>query len=379
MDADFTFEAVSPALSRAFEVRRFRRPSVLWLNDRWFLECGTDLARAGARKSAERTLLERFAVSAPSHFDPPAGFGETAAPLCCDSYGAPNGSVHGGSGRVGGRDGLQAKGIGRTPLAAVRADDFHSNGCLWLEEALRETVFSEIVANEFPFGGVPVIALIDTGEQLYWPDGQRAPFRAIMVRPEVIRLAHFQRSVFFGTAGFRGSDQELDAIRTRDVWRWFDHADDQPRNNLRLTMTEVFRRIGIQYGYAHVSRLWPGPFYSSNVAIDGRLLDFGSMRWLTFERNYARVAADRDFGGETEFVVNTARSIASLSRKYARRALASADLVQSYKEGVTDGRRVGLERFGRRKRDNGLALLWQSRFVGNCQRLMTVWALRGRR
>lgn len=348
------YKDISPHLCREFAVRRFKRPSIIWLNESLLTSRGLDVEDGAFREDIEKYLLSTFAVSAPSHFDPPLGLGRHGRNLTCDSYGAPNGSIHGGSGRVGAVDGLQAKGIGRTPLAAHKADDFHSNGCLWLEEGIREVILSEVVCSEYPFGGVPSIALIDTGEQLYWSDGTKAPFRTILIRPEVIRLAHLQRSIFFGTSGFVGSDQELDARRTRDVWRWFNGIDDGLSTEVRLGNS--FFRFGVQYGWSHVTRLWPGPFYSSNVALDGRLLDFGSMGWLNPDTPNRADSPGRGFGDEGVFVEASARSLASLARKYGAPDITPEDLLRRYTEGLGHGRKTALAHHGQAAMDPRIAL-----------------------
>src|SRR5206468_820219 len=105
-----------------------------------------------------------------------------------DRYGATSGSAHGGSGRVGTNGPFNVKGLGRTPLASTMSDWQHSHGCLWLEEAVREAIYSEVADAEFPHGAVPVVAIIGTGIRHELEDGAVGE-RALLVRPSFLRLA----------------------------------------------------------------------------------------------------------------------------------------------------------------------------------------------
>ena len=49
-----------------------------------------------------------------------------------------------------------------TPLAGAGANWVHSHGCASVEEGIREAIFAEIASAEFPFGAVPVVAVLGT-------------------------------------------------------------------------------------------------------------------------------------------------------------------------------------------------------------------------
>lgn len=321
-----SFSNISKHLYVPFPVRPFRHARVAWLNKRWFSASGVDCADEKQRHTIEKWLIERFGVSVPSEDDPDGQYTAEESTLYADRYGAPSGSISGGSGRVGTLGAFNAKGIGRTPLVALQADWHHSHGCMFLEEAIREAVLSEVCALTFPYGTVPTIAVIDTGARLRWRDGTYGARRAIIVRPAFLRIAHLMRTIFFGTSGYPGSDQVADAAYVRDMWRRTPTA----------SLQKAFSTVGAQYGFGNALRLWPGPFFVSNFTLDGALVDFGSFRALP---NWFRAKGESPahcFGGEATLVAAAARSLAR-NAFHAAISLEADDLIESFHRGFASG------------------------------------------
>lgn len=270
---------------------------LLWLNARWFAANGFDLSDPEIAAEIEGWLLQHFGVIADDSPDP-------SSTLFAERYGGTHGIVHGGSGRAGSRDGFNAKGIGRTPLVGTRSDFHHVHGALWLYEAVREIIASEIADAELPRGAVPIIALLDTGQDLRFPD--QLVRRAIIVRPDFVRPAIFERSVFFGTSGTFGSDQALDASRVRAAVKAA--ATGSHPFGTDLSIESIFEGIAVQLGAGRALRLWQGQFTSSNIAIDGAWADFGAFcampDWRCAERGFGA-----RFGTDELLIYNTVRSI----------------------------------------------------------------------
>jgi len=313
--------ALSPRIGRPFQVKRFRESSVCWLNTRWLLSKGVDATEPGTRCEWERWLLDTFAFGAPRPArdnEPESFYIEGCRTLYADRYGAPGGTPgHGGSGRCGYHGSFNAKGIGPTPLVG-RADWYHAHGCMWLEEAMREAVLAELAAAEFPWGAVPVVAVIRIHDVLQRPDGSFEPPRAILVRPNFIRPAHFERSILFGTSGHEDSDQYIDAIRTEQAIRTFCmHCRGEHSLGLSTTsIAETFRRIGAQIGYGWASRLFHGGYFSSNLTMDGELVDFGSFRALPSWRRAFSVRSTAPFGSELDALKPVVDSLSFYFAKY---------------------------------------------------------------
>jgi hypothetical protein len=329
-----------------FEARRFRGAELVWLNPRWFASLGIDLDEPRTAAAVEQLMLADYGVGIA---DPASREDQFAGPplvYAADRYGATGGSTQGGSGRVGVRGPFNVKGIGRTPLVSKVSDWQHSHGCLWLEEAIREAIFSEVVEAEFPHGAVPVVAIIATGIELVLEDGVETGERALLVRPNFLRLASLQRSVFFGSAGSPESDQYRDAERTRDLWERLWAPGAPAMTNAVIPDLEItFGRLGEQYGFGHAVRIWPGPLFSSNVSLDGRLVDFGSMRALSSWHRAQSKLASHSFGGESPIVTKVARSISGMAARYGR-CVKAAKLVEAFQAGRRQGFEKALNRHG---------------------------------
>ncbi len=264
---------LGPHLGAPVQVRRLPGPRVLWLNRRWFLQAGVNILDPEVRAVQERWLTETYAVRCSDDAGPHAG--EAASDYFADRYGGSGGAPHGGSGRCIVHGDFNAKGVGRTPLVAEHVDWEHAHGFLPLVDAVREAVCAEIAAAETPYGAVPIVAIIDTGER-YARDSNQTPQRAaIVVRPNFIRPAHFERSVFFGSAGSPDSDQFIDALRVKDAIV----AVAERAAELRIQFdgpADMFRRFADQLGATRALRLWQGRLLTSNLSIDGAMVDFGA-------------------------------------------------------------------------------------------------------
>ena len=330
-----SFSNISKHLYVQFSVRPFRHARVAWLNKRWFSANGVDCSIKDQRDSIEKWLVDNFGVSVPGEDDPDGQYASEERQLYADRYGAPAGTVSGGSGRVGTLGAFNAKGIGRTPLVALQTDWYHSHGCMFLEEAIREAVLSEVCAAIFPYGAVPTIAVIDTGARLRWRDGTYGARRAIIVRPTFLRIAHFMRTIFFGTSGCPESDQVADAASVRDMWRTISAE----------ALQKAFSTAGAQYGFGNALRLWPGPFFVSNFTLNGALVDFGSFRALP---NWFRAKGESRahcFGGETTLVAAAARSLAR-NAFCADVSIQADDLTEQFHLGFETGFATALQQNG---------------------------------
>jgi hypothetical protein len=307
-------------ISVPFRVGRLRSPSLVWLNDRWLLESGQNPFDPELRTSFAASLLSTFGVRATTQNVILQGATRDESLLLADRYGGTGGSAHGGSGRCGSRDGFIAKGIGKTPLVSENVDPYHRDGCMSLREALVEVMWAEIVHREFPWGAIPIVAIIDTGETFSHASDGLPRRSAIVVRPSFIRPAHFERSIFFGSSGHNGSDQFLDALRVKSATQC---VSAQPSNYPSLTA--MFERFAQQLGVARASRLWQGRFLTSNVSIDGELVDFGSFRSVPDWRMHVSLAGEC-FGGEMLQLRRALLSVAGYFAKYSPIALADMNL-----------------------------------------------------
>jgi len=300
-------ELMSPNMLVDFDTGSLPNAQIVWLNKRWFFSAGINLDDPSIEQQISQWLLSTFAVSSVQKLCSSGSFGTTR--LGADRYGASWGASHGGSGRCGHLGLFNAKGIGPTALVSPNVDWAHSHGCLYLFEAIREAIASEIANAEMPHGATSVIAIIDAGFSLR-PDENSAPEPcAILVRPNFIRLAHFERSVFFGTAGFKGSDQYQDSLRVKE-------AIGTITRETSFRLPEMLTKLAEQVAASRAYRLWAGRPTTDNVTIDGAFLDFGNFRSLP---NWKRADDSRGqvFGAEMQDIENAVASLAHFFIKHS--------------------------------------------------------------
>jgi hypothetical protein len=306
-----------------FEARRLKNVSVLWLNRRWFLERGFDIYDPSLRQRIERWLCDAFGFAVPCQDDPPAAYSEETHVLHADRYGGSSSTnKHGGSGRAAVVGKFQVKGIGQTPLTGKNCDWVHSHGCASVEEAVREAIYGEVAAAEFPYGAVPVIAILDAGLCYSRPipeiPEERLIRRALIIRPVFLRPAHAERAPMFlaSQTGYVNS-QASDAKRCRDfIAKWLDLAQTSSNHEVP-DVEELVVRVAKQAAFGQVHRLYNGGFFSSNITIDGALVDFGGMRPLRSWANARMTHHSPGFGDEMDFVRGLVRSLVFHFGKFA--------------------------------------------------------------
>lgn len=299
-----------------FSVRKLDRPRVLWLNDRWLRESGVPIEDLAVASDLITELLEKFAVAPMTD-----GRVDDHAILYADRYGGIGSTPHGGSGRCGLSAGFHGKGIGPTPLVSTGSDWHHSNGCMSLAEALREVVSSEIANAELPFGAIPILAIIDTGAYFGRERNERGERRAIVVRPNFIRPAHFERAVFSVAAVDTTSGTGVDALRTEEaITAVTSRPESEKEGAIAFPgVRETFLKIAQQTGAARAHRLWQGRFMSGNVTVDGALADLGSFRAVPSWRLAIGEPEER-FGDDAHSLTTAVNSVCFHFGKYAARS-----------------------------------------------------------
>lgn len=287
-------------------LNRLPRARMLWLNQR-VMRSDPRFAEAGGTAQAYSAhLLACCAYAMVADND--AESSDDAVIGFADRYGGTGIGHNGGSGRAAVVNGYHVKGIGRTPLVSMLADEAHASGGAYLEECVRETIFSELVAAEFPAGSIPTLAIIETGEFQVWDtdDGPKPERRCLMVRPCFVRPAHFERAPGFISANAK--EGALDAARVR---RFFESTIGLwGRDELVETYRRFWLRWAEQLAYAFVHRLPHGGNTSSNICLDGRLLDFGAMAAMPSWARASIVLGAPPTGAELMLLIQAVQSIA---------------------------------------------------------------------
>ncbi|MEW6704359.1 MAG: hypothetical protein AB1430_05865 [Pseudomonadota bacterium] len=364
------------AVSRLFEhevacvpldVEALPAARVLWLNrqvavrDPSFARLGSDLARY------EGHLLQQCAFQRCSTDATARGLSRARA--YADRYGGVGIGLNGGSGRAAFLNGYHVKGLGRTPLVSLHTDLSHASGGAYLEESVRDVIFTEIVRAEFPYSAVPILALIDTGEHrvFHFPDRTDVERRVLVVRPPFVRPAHYLRSSFVCEDPRDGA---RDARRVE--WLFEATAALYGADTLARAYEALFKRWAHQLAYGYVHRLSHASSTVSNVCMDGRLLDFGAMSALPSWADAAVMMGRQPFAGHVRLLPRLIRSSAYFFGRHLDASLGSparvealcAAVEQEFRRAVVfeTARMLGLDRDRAGSVSHGaeLALWWRS-------------------
>lgn len=314
--------ALCSTLLVPFPVRSLNNASILWINDRWFTERGLMTLRdAQARRRVYEWLLSEFAITSANE-ERNRRPDQLARTAYADRYGTLSGaSPHGGSGRVATLGCYQVKGVGKTPLVGSGATWTHSHGMATVREAICEAIFAEVLDAELPYGGVPVMAIIDAGETIAASeDGSFMEKRALIVRPAALRPAHMLRAASF-VSPRHGPDfaPGRDAARTYDVIRHVASLSFEARESQRIpaTLLELCQRYAAQSAVGNALRLHTGGLLAENISLDGAVLDFGVAQAMGDWSNVQVHAHVPGFGQDIDRIAQMAASIKFYAQKAA--------------------------------------------------------------
>nr|WP_298128822.1 hypothetical protein [uncultured Pseudoxanthomonas sp.] len=206
-----------------------------------------------------------------------------------------------------------------TPLVGEGVNREHSHGNASLNVAIREAIFGEIFEAEFPHGAVPIIAILDTG--LEFPssaDPEKMLRRALIVRPSMVRPAHMQRAPgFIKPLDGHKNKQVEDVQRTRGfIWSAAERAESPGGSGVREMLKSHFNRVAEQIAFGHAHRLFSGGYFTSNLTIEGRLLDFGNSHVLPNWSNACVLDNDLGFGRDLDVLRTSVKSLLFYFSKY---------------------------------------------------------------
>lgn len=328
-DQAFIIEALSRGSGHLrCRLKRLSDPAILWVNwdvasdDPEFKLCG------GQRQAYEAHLLATCAVIIAGGED-----SEELQTCTVDRYGGANIGRNGGSGRAALVAGYHLKGIGRTPLVGIDSDQAHSSGGAYLEECVREVVATCISSAEFPFGVVPILAVIDTGEIEVWRtnSGDIAERRCILVRPPFLRPAHFMRAPLYKNADM--FDGKSDSARVSSMFA--KAAEHWGSINSVDHFRTLWLRWAAQLSYGYVARLSHGSGSPSNISLDGRLLDFGGITTLPSLARFITMQGDCDVGEEMRWLQSEIESEIAMMKRYAPQGFVDLANVRAAVSGAT--------------------------------------------
>ena len=263
--------------------KRLANAKVVWFNFDLAHEMGIDIPKEGLTPEFEEKLLDQFAYAIPRDDGDPNFIADDEKIFHADIYGGYGMGRNGGSGRAAAVGEVQVKGIGITSLVAPSTSFDHSHGGASFKESISEAIWGEITHQELPHGGNRVLMIIDSGDFTTWEDGGKEP-RALIVRQFPIRPANFL------TNEFPGPWQKVEEARINKMIKLLDNSLPYPEGFdpkglsrgkiLSAGIMDMIDRFAQQYAAAMARKLFHAACSPSNIEIDGRFLDYGTMTAL---------------------------------------------------------------------------------------------------
>jgi hypothetical protein len=266
-----------------------------------------------------------------------------------ERYGGYGVGKNGGAARCGNVGQLQVKGIGRTPLAGSSADFLHSHGGATVLEAVEEAIWSEICNCVLPFGAVRVSEIVSTSTLTFekTETGLAKVPRALIVREQAIRPAHFLRAENFDPNDLVWRNICSDTNRTKSAVEVFDIAVNSifriptkrwDFDTVNESLLNCVKRYAFQIARSRARRIVHGSLNCSNIALDGRYIDFGTMTSID---DYGRViisGARSHIWSEQENLKTTLSSMLFFIRKFcpvnASNLISEKNLLREFDEEI---------------------------------------------
>ncbi|MGF1748829.1 protein adenylyltransferase SelO family protein [Vibrio cionasavignyae] len=272
------FGSILPSLSFVeYRTYKIKGAEVYWLNEDYCNENKINIT------TAQQEILDNFAyVSDNFTLSSEIDINDSKVFLA-DRYGSPGEVCNGGSARCGINGNFQVKGNGTNPLVAINVDEGHSTGKLPLAEAVSEAIWSEICHRELPYGALRIIAIIKTPQTITiantFGETVEQPC-ALMVREVASRPAHYEPALnFWPRQEFAYLRNANHMISSQAVSKLEQQSSIQFGTELPLyeSTKQFVTRFAKQVAASRVKGMPHGSLTSSNIALDGRFLDLGTI------------------------------------------------------------------------------------------------------
>lgn len=278
-----------------FEAFKLKNAELMWVNTSLLADLNCDLSA----EEIEKDLLNHYAYVSRDYTKPSDLHLKDKKLFLADRYGSHWESCSGGSSRCGMNGDFQVKGIGRNPLVLANGDYNHSHGKLCLSEAVNEAIWGELCHQHLPYGAVRTLAIIKTNVLVQSDYGLGQDIQqpcALAIREPAVRPAHFERATFFWPEEPYTHLRDEDHIRVKEAVAHISAAfplevEDQCLEHDTLgRMIHFSKRIARQIATSRIKGIPHGSLTSSNISIDGRFLDFGTITAVPDFANYVTAA-----------------------------------------------------------------------------------------
>ncbi|MCR9306461.1 protein adenylyltransferase SelO family protein [Vibrio diabolicus] len=268
-------------------------------------------------------ILANYSYVAKGYCDKKYIFTSDSKPFVADRYGSRHEVCNGGSARCGLNGQFQIKGIGVNPLLADNMKETHTNGKLFTDEAILEAIWGEICHQYLPFGAVRTLAIIKTNisSEFMYSDKKEMKPCALAIREFAVRPAHFERATFFWPKREFMTLRNNDADRVRESVKLLHKSIEKNSVYSQYSAYELLSimvsRVAEQVAYSRVLGIPHGALTSSNISIDGRFLDFGTMTAVPDFGNYVLSEGVGAVWDDEHLIIHWLDNLAQTVSKYS--------------------------------------------------------------
>ena len=278
-----------------FNAYKLKKSELIWLNKKLVKELGMSV------KNAEKEIIENYSYVSDGYTNYKNIDNSDKKIFLADRYGSRYEVCNGGSARCGINGSFQIKGIGVNPLVAINIDEHHSHGKLCLSEAVNEAIWGEVCHQHLPHGAIRTLAIINTYTKVrsfYGLDETRVLPCALAIRQVAVRPAHFERATFFFPDMAFQELRDNDCERVRQAISFLPKVIKSDFNSKTESIYDVLvtftTKLAEQIAVSRIQGIPHRSLTSSNVCVDGRFVDFGTITALPDFSNH--IFGNEQFG-----------------------------------------------------------------------------------
>lgn len=270
----------------SFDTYKLKGAEVVWINKELIQEYNIEIDEDVLKNS----LIDNFSYVSEGYTKKIRIIINDKKQFMADQYGSRHETCNGGSARCGLNGYFQIKGIGRNPLVAANMSESHSHGKLFIDEAISEAIWGEICHQHLPYGAIRTLAIIKTNTKHKFGYLDDVPDKhcALAIREVSVRPAHFERCTFFWPQESYSYLRDNDANRVRKAVPYLSKLLLGGTEDVFLgdALNKMIDRLACQIAASRVKGIPHGSLTSSNISVDGRFLDFGTITAVPDFGNY---------------------------------------------------------------------------------------------